>query len=102
MMPGVSVTTAEDGGGAASASTKPSAWLKSGIVTLLIGLIYASVLKDLALDWWNEERLSYGFLIPPLALYVAWIRRRLTFAETATPNSRDRKSTRLNSSHLGI
>ena len=88
MMPGVSVTTAEDGGGAANAPTKPSAWLKSGIVALLIGLIYASVLKDLALDWWNEERLSYGFLIPPLALYVAWMRRRLTFAETATPNSR--------------
>src|ERR1035441_689844 len=61
--PGASVTAAEDGVRALGASTKPSAWLKSGIVTLLIGLIYASVLKDLALDWWNEERLSYGFLI---------------------------------------
>ena len=78
---------------ALGASTKQSAWLKFGIIGLLIGLIYAPVLKDLALDWWNEERLSYGFLIPPLALYVAWMRRRLTFAET------DRKSTRLNSSH---
>jgi hypothetical protein len=45
MMPGASVTTAEDGVRALGASRKQSAWLKFGI-GLLIGLIYAPVLKD--------------------------------------------------------
>src|ERR1035438_8013667 len=87
-MPGVSTITAEDSARAPGAFMKPSAWLQFGIVALLIGLIYASVLKDLALDWWNEESLSYGMLIPPLALYVAWMRRRVTLAEAAFPDSR--------------
>ena len=88
MIPGASVTAAEDGVRALGASTKQSAWLKFGIIGLLMGLIYAPVLKDLALDWWNEESLSYGMLIPPLALYVAWMRRRVTLGEAAIPDSR--------------
>src|ERR1700683_5275619 len=88
MVPGVSVTATEDRTRAAWATTERLAWLKFGIVALLIGLIYAVVLKDLALDWWNIESLSYGMLIPPLALYVAWMRRRLTFAEAAIPDAR--------------
>jgi len=88
MMPSESVTTAEDGAHAEAAPANQFAWLEFGVVALLIGLIYASVLKDLALDWWNEESLSYGMLIPPLAFYVAWMRRYATFAEAAVPNAR--------------
>src|ERR1035438_561263 len=88
IIPGASVTAAEDGVRALGASTKQSAWLKFGIIGLLMGLIYTPVLKDLALDWWNEESLSYGMLIPPLALYVAWMGRRVTLAEAAIPDSR--------------
>ena len=62
--------------------------LKFGVITLLTGMIYAPVLKDLALDWWNQESLSYGMLIPPLALYVAWMRRGLTFAKPVVHDSR--------------
>jgi exosortase len=87
-MPSDSVTTAEEGARAGAASANRVAWLESGIVALLIGLVYAAVLKDLALDWWNEESLSYGMLIPPLALYVAWMRRETTLAAAAIPNSR--------------
>jgi exosortase len=86
-MPDVSVMMAEDGVPVAGASRKRSAWLQCGVVALLIGLIYAPVLKDLALDWWTQESLSYGMLIPPLALYVAWMRRKVTFGLPAVPSS---------------
>ena len=88
MTPDISVATAEDGAHSLGESMNRSAWLKFAIVAVLIGLIYARVLKDLALDWWNLESLSYGMLIPPLALYVAWVRRRLTFADAAIQNAR--------------
>jgi exosortase len=88
MVPGVSVTATEDRTRAAWATTERLAWIKFGIVALLIGLIYAGVLRELGLDWWNIESLSYGMLIPPLAFYVAWMRRRVTFAEAAVPNPR--------------
>jgi exosortase len=67
---------------------KAFSWLQFGAIALLVGLIYAPVLQDLALDWWTQDNLSYGLLIPPLAVYVAWARRRMTFSEPAIPNAR--------------
>jgi exosortase len=46
------------------------------------------VLQDLFLDWWNEPSQSQGLLIPPLALYVAWLRRAQTLRHPAAPDSR--------------
>jgi exosortase len=63
-------------------------WLKIAIVTLLVGILYFAVLTDLVNDWWTEPNLSQGFLIPPFALYVFWLRRKLTFAHPAVPDSR--------------
>jgi exosortase len=49
--------------------------LKIGTIALLVLCLYARVLADLAKDWWREPSLSYGLLVPPLALYVGWLRR---------------------------
>jgi exosortase len=38
--------------------------------------MYAPVLASLARDWWMDEGSSYGMLIPPLAGYIAWMRRK--------------------------
>jgi exosortase len=71
------------------AAQKPSyPWVKIGALLLLILVLYVQVLQDLANDWWTEDSLSYGMLIPPLALYVAWIRRDLTRAAPAVPDNR--------------
>src|SRR5215212_3351117 len=53
-------------------------FLRVGIVTALIGILYGAVLADMARDWWNEPALSQGMLLPPLAVYIAWISRRET------------------------
>lgn len=44
-------------------------------MAILVFLLYRDILLDMAHDWWNEEALSHGMLLPPLAAYVAWINR---------------------------
>jgi exosortase len=63
---------------------RPTPFLKAAqwvVLTALILLLYSRVLYDLFLDWWTEPALSQGLLIPPLALYIAWLRRDTTFRE---------------------
>jgi exosortase len=50
--------------------------------------MYGQVLADLAVDWWNEPAYSQGMLIPPLAVYIAWLRRSFTFAHPVSPDNR--------------
>jgi exosortase len=62
--------------------------LKIGILSVLIGILFAAVLLDMAHDWWTDPALSQGMLLPPLALYIAWIYRRQTLSYAATPDNR--------------
>jgi len=61
-------------------------WFKASLVAGLVIALYARVLSDLALDWWIDPGSSHGMLIPPIAIYIAWLRRRSTLA---TPPSAD-------------
>jgi exosortase len=68
--------------------TDPFAWIKTVVIVLLIGTLYAAVIPDLASEWWTEESSSYGMLVPPMALYIAYQRRHITFAVPAQPDVR--------------
>jgi exosortase len=48
-------------------------------------LVFGPILVRLAADWKNDDNYSHGFLIIPLALYVAWDRRARLFATPAKP-----------------
>jgi exosortase len=50
--------------------------------------LYAVTLADMANDWWTDPNLSQGLLIPPLAIWIAWMRRDLTLAEPVMPANR--------------
>jgi exosortase len=63
-------------------------WAKAAAITFLIVLIYRRVVIEMAADWWNDPTLAQGMLIPPLALYVAWLRRHLTWMLPAAPDNR--------------
>jgi exosortase len=63
-------------------------WFQLCILVVLMAALYAQVLADMGRDWWTEPSLSHGLLIPPLALYLAWIRRHLTLAEPAQYDNR--------------
>jgi exosortase len=56
-------------------------WVALALLAASFGAVYGQVLVRLAYDWWHDDNYSHGFLIPPLALYLAWDRRdRLTAA----------------------
>ena len=68
---------------------------RTGVVYALIGLIgfvfvllYGSVVVELVRDWLSEPSLSYGLLVPPLAMYFAWMGRHSISAEAVKPDSR--------------
>jgi len=55
-------------------------WLETALIAGLIVLLYSEIIPDLVSDWWTQPALSYGLLIPPLALYIASLRRDVTFS----------------------
>src|SRR6185503_8298625 len=63
-------------------------WFQAAVLAALIAVLYTQVLASLANDWWTEPSLSHGLLIPPLALYIAWTRRHLTFGPPARADNR--------------
>src|ERR1035438_7814601 len=63
-------------------------WLKVSVVAALVGFLFFAVLADMAHDWWTEPALSQGMLLPPVALYFAWVHRKRTFGQAATPDAR--------------
>ena len=63
-------------------------WFQVCVLVVLMAALYSQVLADMGRDWWTEPSLSHGLLIPPLALYLAWMRRDLTLAEPARTDNR--------------
>ncbi len=54
-------------------------WLLGVVVLGLITVLYTAVLTDLVVACWNDSRLSQGLLIPPITLYLVWLRSKNTF-----------------------
>src|SRR3954471_13044214 len=50
--------------------------------------LYGGVAADLFQDWWTQPSLSYGLLIPPLAAYVVWMKRKEIVAIPSVQDSR--------------
>lgn len=63
-------------------------WAHIGVIIVLTVALYATTLADLANDWWSDPNLSQGLLIPPLAIWIAWLRRDLTFSHPVKPANR--------------
>jgi exosortase len=51
----------------------------------LMAVLYAVVVSDLAAEWWTQPAASYGMLIPPIVLCIAYLRRDNTFAIPVRP-----------------
>lgn len=56
-------------------------WVQVGVIVALLVVLYASVLPSVVSDWYNDEGYSHGFLVFPLALYIAWSHRGKLLAE---------------------
>jgi exosortase len=55
-------------------------------LVLAYGLLYRHVFVKLVHDWWTDDNYSHGFLIIPIAAYLAW-ERRGRFIATTTNSS---------------
>jgi exosortase len=59
-------------------------------VAALLGafaFLYRSVMAKLVYDWGHDDNYSHGFLIVPLALYLAWERRDRLMAAVRRPST---------------
>ncbi len=76
------------GSAPSGAESKNGKWLKVLFFCAIVFYLYARVVADLAVDWWTIPSQSQGLLIPPLALFIAWDRRPITFSVPAVPDNR--------------
>jgi len=67
---------------------KPAVYLQIAVLVLVVGALYRTVIPDLAVEWWTEDASSYGMLVPPMALFIAFQRRSLTLSYPAEPDWR--------------
>ena len=42
---------------------------------VILGVLYWSIARDLARQWWDDENYSHGFLVPIFSGYLVWQRR---------------------------
>jgi exosortase len=57
-------------------------------VAALIAMLYADVVPAMVLVWLDDPGYSHGLLIPPLAAYIAWLRRDDLLAEQPRADTR--------------
>jgi exosortase len=50
-------------------------WVWSVILIGLILLLYASVIKDLVVQWWTDADYGHGFFVPLFSGYILWHER---------------------------
>jgi exosortase len=70
---------------------KPFAFIqvsKAFIITALLCGMYIRVMVALADEWWTNPAASHGMLIPPIAAWVTWMRRDITFSRPALADIR--------------
>lgn len=58
-----------------------------GVALLAFCVLYAHVITKLVHDWATDDNYSHGFLIVPLALYLAWERRAQLAAAAPRPSA---------------
>jgi exosortase len=59
-------------------------WFQIAVISSLVCILFGKALFQMALEWWRWPALSQGMLLPPLALFVAWIERRRLLGCPAT------------------
>ena len=68
-------------------STSQKAWAAGLLIAAGFALVYWQVVAKLVHDWYSDDNYSHGFLIIPMALYLAWERREKFFAAPDKPSS---------------
>ena len=80
----------------APVASRPSAklWLGIGLIGAGVAIVYWQTLARLIDAWVVDGNYSHGFIIPPLAAYFAWERRRVIARAMARTSARRATGTR--------
>lgn len=62
--------------------------LKVSLIGCCMAAIYGLTLKGMVTDWWTDSSFSQGFLIAPLSVYIAWLRKTQLARQPILPDSR--------------
>ena len=68
-----------------SALNRNSEW-QTGLLALLVGWLYWSILVHLVKEWANNPNFSHGFFVPAFAMFVLWQDRAKLAQEPARPS----------------
>jgi len=60
---------------------------KALAIAALVGLLYRSVLHELALQWWDDPDYSHGLLLPFVIALLVWTRREKLAATATAPSN---------------
>jgi exosortase len=72
---------------ATSDGSKQRLILAGGLVVAGLAILYRDVVPELVRAWGTDDNYSHGYLIPPIAAYLAWERRQRFFATPAKPSA---------------
>lgn len=59
---------------------------QAGAIAVCFGIVYQDVIRRLISDWSTDDNYSHGFLIVPIAAYLAWERREKVLALPLAPS----------------
>src|SRR5437016_9752784 len=63
------------------------AWKRASLLLIPVVVMYYDTFLKILADWWKDPNNSHGLLIPPLALYFAWRKRRVFMAQLEKPST---------------
>ena len=49
--------------------------LPEALIVVILALLYRGIVRDLALQWWDDPNYSHGFLVPFFSGYLIWHQR---------------------------
>src|SRR6266404_4662204 len=71
------------------ASERSRAWfglaLPMALIGVLLTLLYRAILRELAVQWWDDPNYSHGFLVPLFSGYLLWQKREELRAVPSRP-----------------
>jgi hypothetical protein len=45
------------------------------VLAIILALLYRGILRDLAIQWWDDPNYSHGFLVPLFSAFLIWQER---------------------------
>jgi exosortase len=71
---------------AAGLIPRSNLWWQGAVLFFLILWLYASIVRSLVLQWWEDPNFSHGFFVPAFCLFVVWRGRKKLFTTPHEPS----------------